>query len=333
MFAYHLTAPRLDALSRVTLPTPRPGSGEVLIRLRAASLNYIDVAIATGAFPLPSYPAIPVSDGAGEIAEIGAGVAGWKPGDRVIPHFLPDWASGQPGKVADRRMRGVNMPGSLAEFVVMPSSGIVSLPDTLSFEEGACLPIAATTAWNAIRAAAVSPGSTVLVMGTGGVSLFALQFAKASGARVVVISSSDEKLERCRALGADATVNYVNAPDWDRRVLELTEGRGVDLVVETGGKDTFECSLSAAAIEGTVVSVGFLTGADLSFSLWPLNLKRLSIRGSNTGSVASLAEAVRAIATTGIRPVIDDRTPFADAPEALRALKAAKHFGKIVVTI
>ncbi len=333
MRAFHLTATRLDALTRVAVDPPRPGPGEVLVRLRAASLNYVDLAVATGGFPVPRLPFIPGTDGAGEIAEVGPGVTGWSPQDRVIPHFLPDWTSGALAPVEQRRMRGITMPGSLAEFAVLPATGLVRMPDRLSFAAAAALPIAATTAWNALRAGRVVPGSTVLLLGTGGVSLFALQLAKASGARVILTSSSDEKLERARRLGADETVNYRSTPDWDARVLELTEGRGVDLVVETGGTATFARSLNAAAVGGTVFVVGFLTGGDLSISLFPVILKTLRVIGGNTGSVADLAAVVRAIDTAGIEPVLDRVHAFDEAPDAYALLSRSGHFGKIAITV
>lgn len=333
MFAFHLTAPGLDALRIVDLETPRPGHGEVLVRLRAASLNYIDLVVAQGGFPVPALPWIPVSDGAGEIAEIGPGVSDWRVGDRVVPHFLPDWTGGLPAPVAGRRMRGVNMPGSLAEYVVVPTTGLVALPPGLSFEEGATLPIAATTAWSAIRAGNVGPGSTVLILGTGGVSLFALQFAKASGARVIVTSSSDDKLALCQRMGADDGLNYRTDPDWDLRVLDLTQGRGADLVVETGGAETFGRSLNAAALEGTVVPVGFLTGETLSFPIWPVNLKRLRILGSNTGPVSDLQAAIQAMTRLEIKPIIDRSLPFHDAKAGFEALAAGSLFGKAVITL
>ncbi|WP_207481643.1 zinc-dependent alcohol dehydrogenase family protein [Arenibaculum pallidiluteum] len=332
MRAYQLEAPRLDALRLVDVPQPRPGTGEVLVRLRAASLNYVDLAVATGAFPA-ALPLIPVTDGAGEVLEAGPGVSGIAIGDRVIPHFLPDWSAGPLPPPANRRMRGINMPGSLADCAVVPAASLVPIPDHLSFAEAATLPIAATTAWRAVRTGVVRPGSTVLLLGTGGVSLFALQFAKASGARVIITSSSDEKLERARALGADETINYAASPDWDARVLELTGGVGADLVVETGGSKTFARSLNAAASEGTVFVVGFLSGDALEASLFPIILKMLKVIGSNTGSVADLREAVRAINATGLRPVVDRVHHFKDAAGAYATLAHGSHFGKIAVTL
>lgn len=333
MRAYQLEAPRLDALRIAELPRPTPGAGEVLVRLRAASLNYVDLAVATGAFPVPSLPLIPVADGAGEVAEIGPGATGLTEGDRVIPHFLPDWQAGALPPVTGRRMRGITMPGSLADYAVVPAASLLPMPSHLSFTQAATLPIAATTAWRAIRTGAVRPGNTVLLLGTGGVSLFALQFAKAAGGRVIITSSSDAKLERAKALGADETINYRTTPDWDARVLELTGGTGVDLVVETGGAQTFARSLNAAAEEGTVFVVGFLSGADLQASLFPIILKMLKVVGSNTGSVADLREAVRAIDAGQIRPVVDRVHDFEDAAGAYDTLLRGSHFGKIAIAL
>ncbi|WP_207457758.1 NAD(P)-dependent alcohol dehydrogenase [Azospirillum sp. SYSU D00513] len=337
MRAYHLEATRpdavrLDTLRLVDAPPPRPAAGEVLVRLRAASLNYVDLAVATGAFPAP-LPLIPVTDGAGEVLETGPGVTGLKTGDRVIPHFLPDWSADSLPPVTGRRMRGITMPGSLADLVAVPAASLVPVPEHLSFTEAATLPIAATTAWRAVRTGAVRPGSTVLLLGTGGVSLFALQFAKASGARVIITSSSDAKLERAKALGADETINYRAIPDWDARVLELTGGAGADLVVETGGAQTFARSLNAAAIEGTVFTVGFLSGDGLQTSLFPIILKMLKVVGSNTGSVADLREAVGAVASAGLRPVIDRVHGFEDAAGAYATLARGGHFGKIAISL
>jgi len=332
MKAIQLTAPALTAFQRTELPDPRAGHGEVLVRLRAATLNYVDVAIATGQFPVSTFPMVPVADGAGEIAALGDGVSNWSVGDRVIPHFMPAWLGGPitPRHVA--ALRGITLPGSLAEYVAVPAASLVPLPAHLDFVQGAALPIAATTAWNAVRAAQLRPGSVVLVLGTGGVSLFALQFAKACGATVIVASSSDAKLERARRLGADHLVNYRAAPAWDEAVLALTEGRGADLVVETVGGATFGRSLNAAAVGGTVFTVGFLAGTALSIDLLPVIVKALRVVGNNTGSVADLAEATRAMSAHRIEPVID-RVFGIDETQAAYAELAAggRHFGKLAI--
>ena len=330
MQAIQLTAHSLSAFRRTELPDPQAGHGEVLVRMRAATLNYADVAVATGAFPGASFPMVPVADGAGEVVALGEGVSGWAVGDRVVPHFMPGWQDGAmtPRKVA--AMRGISLPGSLADYVAVPAHSLVALPAHLDFVQGAALPIAATTAWNAVRSVSLRPGSVVLLLGTGGVSIFALQFAKASGATVILASSSDEKLERARQLGADHLINYRATPAWDAEVLKLTDGRGADLVVETVGEATIARSLNAAAMGGTVFTVGFLTGTAASIDLLPIIVKALRIVGNSTGSVADLAQATRAIAAHRIVPVIDRIFDIADAGAAYAELSAGgRHFGKL----
>ena len=331
MYAIQLVEPSLTAFRRTSLPDPQPAAGEALIRLRAASLNYIDVAVATGAFPGATLPLVPVADGAGEVVSLGADVTGIAIGDRVVPHFMPDWLDGpmRPERIA--AMRGITRPGSLSEYVAVPASSVVRLPDHLDFVQGATLPIAATTAWNAVRSASVRPGSRVVILGTGGVSLFALQFAKASGATVILVSSSDTKLERGRALGADHLVNYRATPDWDKAVLEITHGRGADLVVETVGDATFARSLNAAAMGATVFTVGFLSGVTTSVNLFSIIGKGLRVVGNSTGSVADLAEAVRAIEANRIVPVVDRTFGIDEAAAAYRMQADGAHVGKVAI--
>jgi NADPH:quinone reductase-like Zn-dependent oxidoreductase len=329
MYAIQLVEPSLTAFRRVSLPDPQPGPGDVLIRLRAAALNFIDVAVATGSFPGATLPMVPVADGAGEIVALGADVESVALGDRVVPHFMPDWLDGpmRPERIA--AMRGITRPGSLSEYVAVPAKSVVRLPEHLDLAQGATLPIAATTAWNAVRSASVRPGSTVVILGTGGVSLFALQFSKASGATVILVSSSDEKLERGRALGADHLVNYRAVPDWDKAVLEITHGRGADLVVETVGDATFERSLNAAAMGGTVFTVGFLSGATTSVNLFSIIGKALRVVGNSTGSVADLAEAVRAVEANRIVPVVERTIGIDEVAGAYEMLASGAHIGKI----
>jgi NADPH:quinone reductase-like Zn-dependent oxidoreductase len=333
MYAIQLVEPSLTAFHRVSLPDPEPGPGEVLIRLRAAALNYIDVAVATGSFPGATLPMVPVADGAGEVVALGDGVTNVAPGDRVVPHFMPDWLDGpmRPEKIA--AMRGITRPGSLSEYVAVPAHSVVRLPEHLGFAQGATLPIAATTAWNGVRSASVRPGSTVVILGTGGVSVFALQFAKASGATVILVSSSDEKLERGRALGADHLVNYRATPDWDKAVLEITHGRGADLVVETVGDATFARSLNAAATGGTVFTVGFLTGVTTSVNLFSIIGKALRVVGNSTGSVADLAEAVRAIDANRIVPSVSQTFGLDETAAAYRTLADGAHVGKVTIML
>ena len=332
MHAVQLTAHSLSAFHRTELPDPQAGHGEVLVRMRAATLNYLDVAVALGAIPGVTFPMVPVADGAGEVVALGEGVSGWAVGDRVVPHFMPGWQDGAmaPRKIA--AMRGINLPGSLANYVAVPAHSLVALPAHLDFVQGAALPIAATTAWNAVRSATLRPGSVVVLLGTGAVSIFALQFAKASGATVILASSSDAKLERARQLGADHVINYRATPGWDAEVLKLTDGRGADLVVETVGEATIARSLNAAAMGGTVFTVGFLSGTAASINLMPIIVKALRIVGNNTGSVADLAQATRAIAAHRIVPVIDRIFDIADTGAAYAELSAGgRHFGKLAI--
>lgn len=334
MRAFQLPSPSIDALECIDVPTPQPNVDEVLIRLRAASLNYLDLMVARGRLGHADGPSfIPGTDGAGEIVEVGSRVKGWSLGDRVVPGLMVDWASGPIRRDTSARLRGVTMPGSLADYAVVPATSLVRIPDGLQYVEAATLPIAATTAWNAIVEGKVRPGSVVLLLGTGGVSVFALQFAKAAGARVIITSSSDEKLDRARELGADVTINYVSTPEWDDVVLAQTAGAGADLVVETIGPATFPRSLNAVAMAGTIYVVGFVSGMELTIPVLPINLKTLRIVGSNTGSTANLADAVRAISAAGIRPVIEQTFGFDDAPSAYRHLEGATHFGKVAVEI
>lgn len=334
MKVIELSAPSLDALRRAERPDPQAGRGEVLLRMRAAALNYLDVAVATGAFPVQQFPLIPVADGAGEVVALGQDVEGLAVGDRVVPHFMPNWQGGEITPFNVAALRGVNLPGSLAEYVAVPASSVLRLPAHLDFVQGATLPIAATTAWNAVRSAALRPGSSVLLLGTGGVSLFALQFAKASGATVILASSSDEKLERARRLGADHLINYRATPAWDEEVLRLTQGRGVDLVVETVGHATWARSVNAAATGGTVFTVGFVSGTGVAIDLLPIIVKGLHIVGNNTGSVADLAEALRAIEAHRIEPVVDRVFDIHDVGGAYAELAAGgRHFGKIAISL
>ena len=334
MNVIELAGPSLDALRPASRDVPRPGSGKVLVRLSAASLNFLDVAVATGVYPGPTFPMVPVADGAGEIAELGDGVEHWAVGDRVMPHFLPDWQDGSLTPSALDARRGVTRPGSLAEYVAVPAASLVAIPAHLSFVQAATLPVAATTAWRAVRSAAIGPHSTVLLLGTGGVSIFALQFAKAHGAQVIITSSSDEKLARARTLGADYTINYRQTPDWAAETLRLTAGRGVDLVLETGGTETFAQSVGVAAMGGTVFVIGFLTGTRATLDVVPVMERQIRILGNHTGPVAALRAASAAMAAHKLVPVVDRVFEMSDAAAAYAHLNGGKsHFGKIAVDI
>lgn len=333
MKVVELTSASPKALRAATYADPCPGPGEVLVRLRAASLNFLDIAVATGAIPIPAFPLIPVTDGSGEIAELGAGVTRWAVGERVVPHFMPGWQDGEmtPAVIIDRR--GLTRPGSLAQYVVVPATSLVAVPEHLDFAQAATLPIAATTAWRAVRAARLGPGRTALVLGTGGVSIFAVQFAKANGARVIVTSSSDEKLERARSLGADVAINYRRTPEWDAEVRNATDGRGADLVLETGGAETFPRSLNAAAMAGTVFVIGFLSGVVAAVDVIPVIEKGLRIQGNNAGPVADLRAAAAAIAAHRLIPVVDEVFSMSDAISAYEHVAKGGHFGKIALEV
>lgn len=334
MKAIQLTAPSLGAFRSVTLPDPVPMRGEVLVRLRAASLNFVDVAAATGAYRIPGFPIIPVADGAGEVAAVGDGVSEFAVGDRVILHSKPAWIGGPIDGATSRVMRGISLPGSLSEYAVLPANAMVKTPEHLSDEAAATLPISGTTAHNALRAGDVGPGSTVVLLGTGGTSIFALQLAKARGARVIITSSSQARLERARSLGADETIDYFRTPEWDRAVLELTSGRGADLVVETGGAKTFPRSVAAAATAGTIYTIGFLSGTAASVDLLPIIVKGLRVIGNNTGSVRDLADAARAVAAARIQPVIDQVFAPSEAAKAYGMLvEGGQHFGKLAFAL
>ena len=327
------SADGIDALHLADRPSPEPGTGEVLVRMRAVSLNYRD--LMTVQDPegrrLP-YPRIPNSDGAGEVVAIGAGVSRFRPGDRVAGCFFQRWSGGEITPEAMASALGGALDGVLAEEVLLSEDGLVMVPEHLSFEAAATLPCAALTAWHALVAKGnLRAGETVLVLGTGGVSIFALQFAVMQGARVIVTSKSNEKLARARDLGAWQTVNYREVPEWDRAVRELTDGRGVDHVVEVGGAGTLERSIGAARVGGHIALIGVLTGGQIN----PVLVMRNSIRmnGIYVGSRAMFEDMNRAIAAADLTPVIDRSFAFEEARAAFHHMAAADHFGKIVVTV
>lgn len=327
-----LTAPGLDHLRPDTAPDPTPpGRGEALVQMRAASLNFVDFAVAQGLFHGVDYPVVPIADGAGEVIAVGAEVRGIALGDRVAVHPKATWIAGPGDALQQQVMRGVSLPGSLIEVATVGADTLVKAPPHLSWEEIAALPICATTAGNALRAGAVGPASTVVLLGTGGVSTMALQLAKAAGARVILTSSSEAKLARAKALGADEVINYRQNPGWDAAVLELTGGRGADLVVETVGAQTFSRSLAAARQGGTVFTVGFVTGSTTEVDLMNIIVKSLRVVGNNTGSVENLAAAIAVIGAHGIRPAIDQTYGLADVAPALAAQGKGEHFGKLAL--
>jgi NADPH:quinone reductase-like Zn-dependent oxidoreductase len=335
MRCYEIQKFGLDGLASVERPDPTPGPGEVLVRVAASCINFRDLLMVQGLYnPKQKLPLIPNSDGAGTVAAIGAGVTRFKAGDRVCGIFMQSWLSGPPVREKLTSPLGGPFDGMLTEYRVLSQEGLVLTPPHLADEEAACLPCAGVTAWSAlIEHGAIQPGETVLLQGTGGVSIFALQFAKLAGARVLITSSSDEKLERARALGADETINYKTTPDWEKRARELTGGGGVDHVVEVGGGGTFGKSLRAIRIGGTISVIGVLGGAGSDTTLLPVLMQNLRLQGIMVGSREMFEHMNAAVALNRIIPVVDRVFPFDQAPAAYARMASAAHFGKIVVKI
>ncbi len=323
----------IDKLQRVELPEPKAGDGQVIVAMRAASLNFRDLATIRG-FPGAKAPAalVPFSDGAGVVHAVGKGVSGLAVGDRVAPTFFQSWKDGPVSAEARSLALGGSLDGVLQQRIALRADGVIPIPQSLSFEEAAALPCAGLTAWRAVAVEApVGPGDTVLVQGTGGVSIFALQFAKTRGARVIITSSSDEKLERAKALGADYGINYAKNPDWSAEARRMTEGRGVDVVVEVGGENTLQQAMLAARVGGRIVVIGVLSGFGSTISLPMLFSNNLHLIGISVGSRAQFADMLAHIERFELKPVIDRTFAFDDVPEALRTMESGRFFGKLCV--
>jgi NADPH:quinone reductase-like Zn-dependent oxidoreductase len=333
MKAWQINRFGIDGLGLTDVPTPVAGPGEVLVRWRAQSINYRDLVIVQGTyFPALPLPFRPGSDAAGEVAAIGPGVTAWRVGDRVIGHYVQSWQEGPPTPENTRTALGVPLPGVLGEFSVLPENGLVRLPAHLSFEEGATLPIAAVTAWNALFTTGdLAPGDTVVLEGTGGVSLFGLQLAHAAGLRTIITSSSDEKLARAREFGADHTLNYRATPDWSAQVREFTGGRGADMVLDVGGPATIHEALRAIRMGGRITVVGFLSGTALPLDALEVIGKAATIHAVRVGSRAMFLDLNRALERHAIRPAIDRVFPFEDLPGAFTRMSRGEQFGKIVL--
>jgi NADPH:quinone reductase-like Zn-dependent oxidoreductase len=323
-----------DGLKLEEIPDPMPGPGQVLIRLRAAALNYRDLLVVKGAYnPKLRLPFVPLSDGAGEVIALGAGARRFRVGERVVVPFMPGWLEGAPDEEKARSALGGGGNGLLAEQIVLPEQALLPIPAHLSFEEAATLPCAGVTAWNAVVAnGGVKPGDTVLVQGTGGVSLFALQFARLAGARVIATSSSDRKLAKALELGASEGINYKTTPDWDKRARELTGGRGVDQIIEVGGAGTLPRSMRAVRIGGYIACIGVLSGTG-DVNPTPILMKTIRVQGIFVGSRSMFEDMNRAIEISQLRPIIDRVFPFEEAALALKHLESGAHFGKLVVQI
>jgi NADPH:quinone reductase-like Zn-dependent oxidoreductase len=327
--------PSIDDLTFDEVDVLPPGPGQVAVAIKAVSLNFRDLAVVTGRYPRRvSGPTIIASDGSGEVVAVGEGVTTLKAGDRVAGSFFQNWITGPFVREYGSSALGGAIDGVLTQQRVFDQQGLVRIPEHLSYAEGATLPCAGLTAWNAlVPTAHVEAGDTVLLLGTGGVSIFGLQFAKLNGARVIITSSSDEKLERARALGADETINYKINPEWEKEVLRLTGGNGADIVLEVGGAETFTRSISSVRASGQIVVIGVLTGIAGTVPLGLIGLQTLSVRGVYVGSAGMFEDMNRAIALHKLRPVIDRVFSFEQTRDALRYLQSARHFGKVVISI
>jgi NADPH:quinone reductase-like Zn-dependent oxidoreductase len=323
-----------DHLHVGTRPDPRPGPGQVLLRMKAASLNYRDLVVPSrgyGAFT-GNLPLIPLSDGVGEVIEVGDGVTRVKAGDRVCPCFHQSWIGGPPDLERLTHTLGGPIDGTMAELMCLSAEGVVKVPAHLTDEQAATLPCAALTAWSAlVTYDELGPGSRVLVQGTGGVALFALAFAKLAGCHVTVISSSDEKLARAKALGADAGINYTTTPEWSKASREITSGRGFDHIVELGGEKTLPQSLRAIRPGGTLSMIGVLSGPALAAPLGHVVTRQVRLQGITVGARDGFEAMMRAIGQHRLAPVVDRVFAFEELKEAMAALRQGAHFGKLCI--
>ncbi|HBL26064.1 MAG TPA: NAD(P)-dependent alcohol dehydrogenase [Acidobacteria bacterium] len=323
----------LDHLQLAERPDPQPGPGQVKLRVRAVSLNYRDLLTVQGLYnPRQKLPLIPCSDGVGEVVAVGEGVTRAKPGDRVCGIFAQRWLAGEPSRDKLRSTLGGPFDGLLAEQVVLHEDGVVHVPPHLSDEEAATLPCAGLTAWSAlVTHGRLTAGDTVLLQGTGGVSIFALQLARLLGVRALITSSRDDKLERARRLGASGLINYRQTPEWSGAVRELTQGAGVDLVVEVGGAGTLEQSLRSVRLGGTICLIGNLAGVVAQVPLTLIFMQQARLQGILVGHREGFEAMNRAIAQHGLHPVVDRVFPFEDARAAFALMAAGGHFGKICI--
>lgn len=335
MKAYELIdGESLSAIKIVERPDPTPGPNEVVIDVKACSLNYRDVLIAKGTYPAlgRTTGVVPLSDGAGIVSAVGDKVTGFAVGDRVAGAFMPDFVAGTLTPELQAGSLGGAVDGMLTEKAVLPAHGVVRIPDHLSFAEAATLPCAGVTAWYAnFVGGDVQPGDTVLLLGTGGVSVFSLQFAKLAGANVIITSSSDEKLQRAKDLGADHTINYRSNEDWQNEVLELTGGIGADHAVEVGGPGTINRTLEAVRYGGSISLMGVLTGMADAVATGLILSKNIKIQGTYVGSVETFRHMNKAIDHHKMKPIVGKSFGFDEAVKALEFLESGQHFGKVVI--
>ena len=325
----------MENLKVSTRPEPRPAAGEVLLRVNASSLNYRDLLVPSRGYGsyTGNLPLIPLSDGVGEVVEVGAGVMRVKPGDRVLPCFHQGWIAGEPSLERLTRTVGGPVDGTMTELMCLSQEGLVKAPAYLTDLEAATLPCAALTAWSAlVTYGSLRPGAKVLVEGTGGVALFAIQIAKLLGAQVTVISSSDEKIARARALGADAAVNYVKTQEWAKATRDITGGSGYDHVVELGGEKTLPQALRCIRPGGTLSMIGVVTGGTMSAQLGLVVTRQVRMQGITVGHRDGLEAMVRAFEQHKVKPVIDRVFAFEELKEAMAYLKSGAHFGKVCIS-
>jgi NADPH:quinone reductase-like Zn-dependent oxidoreductase len=330
MKAFEIEAFGIDNLKLVDREEPSPGPGEVLVRLKAASLNFRDLMVAEGTYnPRLKLPMVPLSDGVGIVEQIGSGVTRVKTGDRVAGIFMQRWIDGAPNREKAGSALGGAIDGVLREYMIFQQDGLVAVPDYLTDVEAATLPCTGVTAWHALfEEKPAKPGETVVIIGTGGVAIFALQFAAFAGLRSIVLSSNNEKLERTRQMGATHTVNYRENPDWDKTVRSLTE-EGADHIIELGGADTLPRSLKAIRMGGSISVIGALGGGDPNISPVPILMQTVRLQGIYVGSRTMFENMNRALGLLQLRPVIDRVFPWQNVQDAMRYMQEQKHFGKI----
>jgi NADPH:quinone reductase-like Zn-dependent oxidoreductase len=337
MQAYRiLPGDNIDGLRREDLPARQLAAGEVRIRVHAVSLNYRDLMVARGEYLVNlDEPIIPCSDGAGEVLAVGPGVTRWQQGDRVVASFFPYWMDGISTPEKTRHALGGDIDGMLAEEVILPQDALVKIPPKLGFIDASTLPCAGVTAWNAIFVSSknIKPGDTVLLLGTGGVSVLGLQIAKAAGLRAMITSSSDDKLERARFLGAHDAINYMTTPEWHEEVLRLTHGVGANVVLEVGGQGTINRSVAAASMGGSVAIIGGVSGFGGEVNPTALLAGAKQLVGIFVGSRQMLEDVMRFAEVVDLKPVVDRVFPFDQAQEAYRYVESGEHFGKVVISV
>jgi NADPH:quinone reductase-like Zn-dependent oxidoreductase len=322
----------LEHIELVEIPKPSPGPGEVLVEMKASSLNYRDMVVANRGYgsKTGNLPLIPVSDGVGIVRELGDGVSRVAIGDRICPLFMQGWISGPPNRERHSTTLGGPIDGVMAEFRCFPQDSVSKVPEELTDLEASTLPCAALTAWSAlVEEGKLQPGESVLIQGTGGVSLFALQFAKICGARCILISGSNEKMKRAQELGADEVLNYQDLPEWGKQVRDFSGGEGVDHIVEVGGPETLPQSLRAIRPGGTISMIGVLSGSEMKAQLGLIVTRQIRLQGITVGHRDGFEAMASAINASGMKPIVDQVYPFTSLPEAMHSLSEAKHFGKI----